>query len=279
MTLKKNILQVGSLEWYYLESCPSRAISHPPVVFLHTLVSQSYGWREVLPALAQRGVRALAPDWIGYGNSAKPEKQDFAYTSERLLQALNDFLDTLELTTCALVVQGFLGAVGLQYALRNPTRVTRLAILNTPLSTQARLPWKIKQMGLPLAGEMMTQDPLLVDRTLEGAGGKVIPENHLRVYRRPFLESSNAGRALLATIRNLDLPQAMTELEAGLPKWQAPTLLLWGTRDPWLPVAMAEATARTLPQGKIIPLDQAGHYPQEDQPEAVVQALVDFLSR
>ena len=51
-------------------------------------------------------------------------------------------------------------------------------------------------MGLPLAGEMMTQDPLLVDRTLEGGSRYVIAEEHLGVYRKPFLTASASGRSL-----------------------------------------------------------------------------------
>ncbi|MFM7366852.1 MAG: hydrolase, partial [Sphaerospermopsis kisseleviana] len=94
--------------------------------------------------------------------------RDFAYTPDAFIKALDDFIQAIELERFSLVVQGFLGSVGLQYALKNPQKIANIAILNAPISTSAKLPWKIQQMGLPLAGEMMTQDPLLVDRTLEG---------------------------------------------------------------------------------------------------------------
>ncbi|HEY9874333.1 MAG TPA: alpha/beta fold hydrolase, partial [Candidatus Obscuribacterales bacterium] len=174
----------------------------PPVLLLHSFPSQSYSWRQVLPALAEQGFRAIAPDWPGFGFSTKPDKRDFAYTPDAFLTALADLVQALEVERFSLVVQGFLGAVGLHYALQHPDQIERLAIFNTPLSTVAKLPWKIQQMGLPLVGDMITQDPLLVDRLLEGGGPYQVADKDLDVYRRPFLKSSDAGRSLLFTLRN-----------------------------------------------------------------------------
>lgn len=272
-------IQVNGLEWFYCEAEPLNPSERSPVVLLHGLVSQSYSWRKVLPALAAQGFRAIAPDWIGSGFSGKPDRRDFAYTPDAFIQALDAFLNELSLDVFSLVVQGFLGSVGLQYALRHPDRLDRLVIINSPCSTQAKLPWKIAQFGVPLAGDMLTQDPLLVDRTLEGGGGYQVDDADLDVYRRPFLKSSDVGRSLLATVRNLKLAESMTEVAAKLPSWEKPTLFLWGVRDPWLPVALAEDVARSLRDGELIKLEEVGHYPQEDWHEKVSEALIPFLRR
>ena len=168
MSIQEHKITVDSLEWFYREAEPIGRTDLIPVLCLHGLVSQSYSWRNVIPSLAAQGNRAIAPDWIGYGFSGKPEKQDFAYTPDAFITALDGFVKALELERFSLVVQGFLGSVGLQYALRHPEKIANIAILNTPISTSAKIPWKIKQMGLPLAGDIITQDPLLVDRTLPG---------------------------------------------------------------------------------------------------------------
>ncbi len=173
------------------------------MVLLHGILSQSYSWRNIIPALAAQGTRVIAPDWIGYGFSGKPGKQDFAYTPDAFIKALDDFIQAIEIERFPLVVQGFLGSVGLQYALRYPETIANIAILNTPVFTFAKLPWEIKQMGLPLAGEVMTQNPLLVDRTLEGGCRYRIEDKDLDIYRKPFLKSSSSGRSLLWKIRNL----------------------------------------------------------------------------
>jgi pimeloyl-ACP methyl ester carboxylesterase len=279
MAVMEKYVEIGALRWFYREAVPATAADYPPVVLLHGLVSQSYSWRDILAALSEQGFRAIAPDWIGYGYSSWPERQDFAYTPDVFLKALSEFLNALELSRFSLVVQGFLGSVGLQYALRYPENIECLCILNTPLSSQAKLPWKIQQLGLPLLGDVLVQDPLLVDRTLEGGGPYQVSDEALDVYRRPFLKSSAAGRALLATIRNLNLPQVTTAIEQGFVDWSQPTLLLWGIRDPWLSVSTAEEFVKSLKNGQLTQLDEVGHYAQEDWADKVSAELLPFLRR
>jgi pimeloyl-ACP methyl ester carboxylesterase len=273
-------IQVGTLDWFYRETVPIQGHrDRPSVVLLHGLVSQSYSWRRVMPALTEQGYRAIAPDWIGHGFSSRPESKDFAYTPAAFVEAIGDLLDALELERIHLVVQGFLGVYGLLYALAHPQRIDRLVIINTPLAPEAKLPWKIRQMTLPLAGEMMTQDPLLVDRTLEGGGPYRISDTDLDVYRKPFLTTSAAGRALLATLRNLSLPTLTPQGAEGLKTWENPTLMLWGSADPWLSVALAETWAATLPDGELVKLEEVGHYAQEDWAEKVAPEIATFLRR
>ncbi len=279
MVAGENWIEVGNLTWFYRESKPPGKTDRVPVMLLHGIPAQSYSWRDVLPALAEQGFRAIAPDWIGSGFSAQPDRRDFAYTPDAFIQALEQLLKALEIQRCSLVVQGFLGSVGLQYALRHPEQIDRLAILNTPLTTAAKLPWKIRQLGVPLMGDMMTQDPLLVDRTLEGGGGYRVEDKDLDVYRRPFLRSSDAGRALLATIQNLQLQQVTTEIETGFQQWTQPVLVAWGIRDPWLPLDIAKQFIRTVADAELVELEEVGHYPQEDWHEKVSAALIPFLRR
>ncbi|MGB3495790.1 MAG: alpha/beta fold hydrolase [Elainellaceae cyanobacterium] len=279
VAIAEKTVQAGAFEWFYREVEPETPNDKPPLVLLHGLPAQGYSWRGVLTALGKSGFRAIAPDWIGMGFSAKAEKFEFAYTPEAYIKALDEFLDVLELPCVTLGVQGFLGSVGLQYALRHADRIHRLVILNTPVSTTAKLPWRIRQLGLPLAGEMFTQDPLLVDRTLEGGGPYQVSDADLDVYRRPFLASSSAGRSLFIAVRNLQLPKAMAEIEAGLKTWEKPTLIAWGLSDPWLSVEMAETLAKSLSDVSFSKLEEVGHYAQEDWHEKVSEALIPFLRR
>ncbi|AFY45513.1 alpha/beta fold hydrolase [Nostoc sp. PCC 7107] len=279
MSVTENKVKIDSLEWFYREAAPIGQSDLVPVILLHGIVSQSYSWRNILPALASQGTRAIAPDWIGYGFSSMPEKRDFAYTPDAFITALSGFIQTLKIEKFSLVVQGFLGSVGLQYALRHPEQIANIAILNAPISTTAKLPWKIKQMGLPLAGEMMTQDPLLVDRTLEGGSRYRIEDKDLDVYRRPFLKTSAAGRGLLSTIRNLQLPEAMTEIESGFQKWEEPILLQWGMIDPWLSIDIAQKFSDSMSNAELVKLNKVGHYPQEHYHSTILEDLLPFVRR
>jgi pimeloyl-ACP methyl ester carboxylesterase len=279
VSVTEHKIKVGSLEWFYRLVEPIGRTELVPVLFLHGLPSQSYSWRKIMPALAAQGTRAIAPDWIGFGFSAKPERREFAYTPDAFITALAEFIKALEIERFSLVVQGFLGSVGLQYALRHSDQIESLAILNTPISTVAKLPWKMQQCALPLVGEILTQDPLLVDRTLEGGSRYQIADKDLNVYRKPFLKSSAAGRSLLATVRNLQLQVSMAEIETGFQQWQKPTLIVWGPADPWLALSMAQNFVRFLPQAELIKLEKGGHYPQEHWHKPVMEDLLPFLRR
>ena len=277
MALQEKTVTVGTLTWFYREAEPLNPREKPPVLLLHGLPAQSYSWRDVMNTLAENGFRAIAPDWLGFGYSDKPDRRDFAYTPEAYVTALGEFLDALQIPSVSLAAQGFVGSAGVQCALRHPDRVDRLAILNAPIGKTAKLPWKMKQLGMPLMGQMMTQDPLLVDRTLEGGGGYRVEDKDLDVYRRPFLKSSDAGRSLFTIVQNLKIPEVTAEIEAGLAQWEHPLLLAWGDRDPWLPIADAETLATGLSGAELVRLEETGHYPQEDWHEKVSDALNRFL--
>jgi len=279
VAISEKSIEVGSLQWFYREANPVNASDKPPVLLLHGLPSQSYCWCELMPDLTEKGFRAIAPDWIGSGLSAKPDKRDFAYTPDAFIQALGDFLKTLEIERFYLVVQGFLGSVGLQYALRHPDQIERLAVLNTPVSSAAKLPWQMQQWGLPLIGDMVTQDPLLVDRTLEAGSRYQIEDKYLDVYRKPFLKSSDVGRSLMMTAKNLQMKQSMAEIESGYANWKQPTLIFWGMKDPWLPFTQAEQFANSLKNVEVVKLEEGGHYPQEHWSGKVSEALLPFLRR
>ena len=272
-------IEAGGLRWFYRESLPTNESRKPPVVLLHGLVSQGYSWRSVMASLSAAGFRAIAPDWIGHGYSSHPDKKAFDYKPESFVRALSQLIEALEIETCYLGVQGFLGSAGLLYAAQHPEKIERLVILNTPLTSEAKLPFKISQMGIPLVGDMLTQDPILVDRTLEGGGPYAVDDDDLDVYRKPFLKSSDAGRSLLATVKQLNVKRVTADIDRDFKDWPVPTLIAWGTADKWLPVSLAETFAKQLKEVDLVKLSETGHYAQEDWAEKVSETVVPFLRR
>ncbi len=279
MTIAMQEIQARKYTWFYREAVPENPRDRSPVVFLHGLISQSYSWRDVQPVLANEGFRSLAPDWLGCGNSEVPDRLDFPYSPDALVEAFGQWVDAVGLTQFSLVVQGYPGVLGLRYAFENADRIDRLVILNTPLSGQEQLPWKLKQLGVPLLGEALVQNFRLPDQILEGGGGYRVDEKDMTVYRRPWLTSSDGGRALHAWMQKYKLPALGARVELGLKAWQKPLLILWGDRDPWLPVVRAEATAKSFRNAEFMTLAEVGHYPQEDWHEKVNEALIPFLRR
>jgi pimeloyl-ACP methyl ester carboxylesterase len=279
LLVAEQTLEVGGLRWFYLEA--NSALAGIPIVLLHGMPAHSYAWRVVLPGLAQAGYRVIAPDWIGFGESSKPDKSEFAYSPEAFLNALGGFLDGLKIDQCILVVQGFLGSVGIQYALRFSKRIKNLVILNAPLSTAAKLPGRLKQLGWPLLGDMLTQNPLSVDNALE-YGGWQIENADLAIYRAPYNSSGDAGRALMLSVRNIQLAAVTAEITAGFEPWKKPgfpfeVLVVWGAKDRYLGEVMGKTFTTTYPQVELAMIAKGGHYPQEHYPEEVNEAILRFL--
>lgn len=277
MAITENKIDVGKLQWFYRQT--ETESDRPTVVFLHGVPTHSYTWRGIMANLAEKKFNSIALDWIGCGSSSKPSKRDFAYTPDAYLTALEDVIATLALDKFYLVVQGFLGSVGIQYALRNPDKIEKLVILNAPITTEAKLPWKMQQWGIPFVGDMLTQDPLQVDKALEGGSGFVIDEKDLDVHRKPFLTTSAVGRSLIAIIKNLQLSAVTTEISQGLAKITIPTLIVWGEADPWLNIAEVETLAQTNSAIALTKLPEAKHYPQEHWSKEISQEIMEFFRR
>ncbi|WP_319419038.1 alpha/beta fold hydrolase [Pleurocapsa sp. FMAR1] len=277
MSIKTDKIQVGKFQWFYRQTeLESERI---PVLFLHGLPSHSYTWRQIMSLLADENIPSIAADWLGCGFSDKPNQKDFAYTPEAFLTGLQELITALKLEKFYLVVQGFLSSVGLQYAIQNPQQIEGLIILNTPITSSAKLPWLMKQLSLPVVGDMMTQDPLLVDRTIEKGSGFVVADRDLDVLRKPFLQSSDVGRSLMVILKKLQLNRTMPEIEAGLSQWSKPTLIIWGTADKWLDITDVQKLAAANSNITLIELPEAKHYPQEHWASDIAKEIVQFFRR
>lgn len=277
MPITTDKIQVGKYQWFYRHS--ELNSERTPVLFLHGLPAHSYTWRQIMTLLADEDIPCIAPDWLGCGFSDKPNQKDFAYTSQAFQTALGELIETLKLEKFYLVVQGFLGSVGLQYGLQNPEKVEGLVILNTPISPGVKLPWLLKQLSLPFVGDMMTQDPLLVDRTLEKGSGFVVKDEDLDVLRKPFLQSSDVGRSLMAILKKLDLDNTTKEIEIGLKEWKKPGLIIWGTEDKWLDIDDPTQLVAANSNITLTELKEAKHYPQEHWSSDIADEIIQFFRR
>ena len=277
MSIKTDKIQAGKFQWFYRQT--EIESDRPAILFLHGLPSHSYTWEKTMSFLADEGIPSIAPDWLGCGFSDKPSQRDFAYSPEAFLQELSELVIALKLEKFYLVVQGFLGSVGIQYALLNPDRLEGLIILNTPIAGSVKLPWLMKQFTFPVMGDMMTQDPLLVDRTIEKGSGFVVADEDLNVLRKPFLQSSKVGRSLMAIAKKLQLAKTTPEIEAGLRQWSIPTLIIWGAADKWLDVADVKQLAAANSDITLVELPTAKHYPQEHWASDIAKEIVQFFRR
>lgn len=253
-----------------------RAGSGPAVLLVHGLGSSIYTWRAVLPALAlDHDVVAL--DLPGFGGSEQPpDLSGNAYP--RVLRGL---AERLGIRQVAVVGHSLGGAAAVMLAAEEPARVTRLALL-APAGfnlADADRPWLLRLATSP-AGRLLEWLP--TRRALVRLGLRQVFHDDARVGLEEVEEywAPLARPGALASTRSLlgAGSAAMAERFPSLAaRVVAPTLIVWGRQDAWIPVSFAERFTRAIPSARLTILDGCGHMPQEEQPERMAGLLRDFL--
>src|SRR3954469_8856345 len=111
-------VSVDGLEVAYREAGPAQA---PVLLLLHGFPSSGHMFRDLIPALADR-YRVIAPDLPGFGQTAMPPREQFAYTFDNLAKVIDGFTEQIGLTRYAIYVFDYGSPVGLRLALKHPER-------------------------------------------------------------------------------------------------------------------------------------------------------------
>lgn len=275
-------VDVDGTEVFYRESLPERPDA-PVLLLLHGFPSASHQFRRLIDSLGRR-YRLIAPDYPGFGHTRAPE--DFTYSFERLADVVEGFTERLGLTRYTLYLFDFGAPVGFRLALRHPERVAGLVVQNG----------NAYQEGLSEGARAFTA---LTPET-PGAERTVLDLFTLSATRAQY-EGGTADPALVAPEgwlldqHFLDLPgrkRAQLALAydyrsnlAAYPDWQAwlrahrpPTLITWGTGDPFFPEPGARAYLRDLPDAELH-LFPTGHFALEDHLPEIAPLIADFLDR
>ncbi|XP_030971066.1 uncharacterized protein LOC115991477 isoform X4 [Quercus lobata] len=229
--------------------------------------------------MSDYGFHCFAPDWIGFGFSDKPQPgYGFDYTEKEFHEEFDKLLDVLGVKSpFFLVVQGFLvGSFGLTWALKNPSKILKLTILNSPLTVSSPIPGLFQKLRIPLYGEFTCQNAIMAERFIEAGSPYVLKLEKADVYRLPYLSSGGPGFALLEAARKVNFRDILSQIAEGFAsgRWDKPILLVWGISDKYLPQSIAEEFQEGNPTAiKLKLIEGAGHMPQEDWPEKVIEAL------
>ncbi|BFG24717.1 hypothetical protein CerSpe_109910 [Prunus speciosa] len=259
----------GEHVWFVRETGSAES-QRGTVIFLHGAPTQSYSYRNVMSQMSELGFHCFAPDWLGFGFSDKPQPgYGFDYKEEEFHEEFDKLLDVLGVKSpFYLVVQGFLvGSYGLTWALKNRSRISKLAILNSPLTVSSPVPGLFKQLRIPLFGEFTCQNAVMAERFIEAGSAYVLKLEKADVYRLPYLSSSGPGFAILEATRKANFNNISTQIASGFASgsWDIPTLVAWGIADKYLPQSVAEEFQKGNPTAvKLKLIEGAGHMPQED---------------
>ena len=254
-----------------------------PVLLLHGVPETSSVWRDIAPALA-KDRRVLAPDLPGLGGSA----YSGPYDVPSLVTQLSALIEA-EVPGGRVDVVGhdWGGSLALGLAGARPELVRRLCVANAPyrevpLLRAAHIPL----FTLPVLPELLFRagGRRLVEAMLRyawKASTRLDPEV-LAEYQAAYTDPAKVT-AMLGYYRAATRPRIAALFgrgtPAGRPRVTAEQMLvIWGAKDPVLPVRTGESVVRDLGAGcRMVTVPDAGHFVVEEAPEQVRDVLLEFL--
>jgi pimeloyl-ACP methyl ester carboxylesterase len=253
------------------------------VVMLHGFGASSATWLDIEDEL-----RDVAPllqiDLKGFGYSDRPP--DERYRVEDQVRAVSSVITQLGLRDIVLLGHSYGGgiAIGVLYLLRerHPTvRVHALVLIDAATYDQD-MPFFIDQLRNPitrwLAFTFMTPAQR-VAFTLERITRVPGAASPARVARyAPFHAMPGSNHALAETAEQMQ-PAGHDAFVEQFATITQPTLILWGERDPVIPVAFALRLDEDIPDSERHVLPQTGHVPHEERPADAARIISEFLTR
>lgn len=256
--------------------------SGPVVLLVHGITGSSQHWAPVIDLLGS-DFTVIAPDLLGHGESAKPRGD---YSLGAYASGLRDLLALLGHTKATVVGHSLGGGVAMQFAYQFPERCERLALVDSGgLGREVHL--LLRAAALPGADIVL---PLIAANWSLSAGqavGGALGRLGLRVgsdlaeMARGYgsLADREARAAFLHTLRAVIEPggQRVSAVDRLYLAEEMPSLIVWGKRDPLIPVAHAQTAHDAMPGSQLEIFEDSGHFPQLDDPIRFAALLAEFI--
>ncbi len=269
-----NFIQIDGYNMHYIDEGQGEVL-----VFVHGTPTWSFLYRKMIQQFSATH-RCIAVDHLGFGLSDKPK--DYNYTPEQLSKNLACFIDALQLKDITLVVHDFGGPIGLPYALQQAENIKQIVLFNTWLwetksDKNAQQVNKILHSRLGNFLYLHTNfSPRVLLKKAFFKRKQLTKEIHQH-YHRPFPNKSTRygllgiGKSLVGSSDWYG--QMWNQIDRIRDK---PFLIIWGLKDKFIKEEHLKKWENTLPKRQVVRLN-CGHFPQEELPEQVNEALSLFL--
>ena len=266
--------------------------SGPALVLIHGFGASVGHWRKNIPALAQQH-RVFALDLLGFGKSAKPAPgEPLPYDFETWGAQVADFVKEIVGEPGFLVGNSIGGVVALQAVVLAPEQSRGVVLVDCALrqicDRKLHTQPPMRRLGRPALKKVLQNRALVhwlfaqiarpgrIRAVLRTAYGnpEAVTDELIELLLEPAREPG-AADVFWAFINNFDGPLP----EDLLPQISCPALILWGTADPWEPIALGRELANFPAVEDFIALDGAGHCPQDEVPELVNGHLSAWVAR
>lgn len=255
-----------------------------PIVFLHGNPTSSYLWRNIIPAVQNRG-RCLAPDLIGMGRSGKSPSKAYRFADHA--RYLDAWFDALDLTNVTLVLHDWGSALGFHWACRHPERVRAIAYMEALV--QPRL-WSdfpngrdalFRAMRSDKGEQMILEENFFIEAVLPKSILRKLSDAEMEAYRDPF-RSSDDRLPTLVFPRELPIDGDPSDVVAAVENygaWAAQSAVpkLFINAEPGaLLTGRSRDFCRSWPNQQEVTV-RGIHYVQEDSPAEIGDALRAFV--
>lgn len=251
--------------------------SGPPLILIHGIFANLFGWRHVFTQLAQEHT-VYALDLKGHGLSDKPASGD--YSPFGMADLVAHFMDSLGIDSAAVVGQSMGGAIAAALAVRHPTRVQRLVLVDAagyPLDYHV-MPLLTRVAGSAAAAFVLRRIP--PHRRLSAhflrlcyyEPDRTCTPDVIDGYFLPLL-TPGANDVIAPLARDF----GQTSIANRLREIQAPTLILWGQYDAVVPLHWGYRFQKDIANAKLVVFPKCGHCPHEEEPAKFVAAVSEFL--
>jgi haloalkane dehalogenase len=265
------------LRLHYIDEGPRAA---PPVLMLHGEPTWSYLYRHMIGPVVAAGLRALAPDLIGFGRSDKPAARgDYSYAGQ--VAWIRHWVEALDLRDITLVCQDWGSLIGLRLAAENPERFSRIVLSNGGLPVGVGFS---RAFGLWRA--FSRYSPVFpIGRIVQQGSRRTLSAAEVAAYDAPFPESrfKVAARVYPSLVpMEPGMPGVAENLKAWevFEQWHKPFVCAFSDGDPITRGGDAQFRERVPgAAGQPHTTLRGGHFIQEDDPLAFAQLAIEACKR
>ncbi|MBI2323644.1 MAG: alpha/beta fold hydrolase [Chloroflexi bacterium] len=278
-------IRVGGLRVRVVEVAPRRE-RDDPVFMIHGLGGWAENWREIMPAVADSGRRAIAVDLPGFGESERPRRSRY-FDPEKPFYApfVFDTLDALGIEHTHVAGHSLGGAVAYTAAMWRPDRVRSLT-LAAPGGLGREIARELRILTLPGMGllarirrsERVTRQVLYSCFHDPARCPEPVVAEAIR-YGAPAAPEMVRALRSAVTFRGGVRDEVRLPWIARAGRYGGPALILWGREDRILPVSLVDEARRMAPQAEVRIIPSCGHLVMVERPREMLDALLPFLDR
>ncbi len=276
-------VDVDGIEVFYREAGPADA---PVLLLLHGFPSSSHMFRDLIPKLADE-FRVIAPDLPGFGQSAMPSRDGFAYTFDKLARVIDRFTEVIGLQRFAVYVFDYGAPVGWRLASWHPERITALISQNGNAYEEGLSEgWNPIQAYWrePSAQNRDVLRQFLAPQTTQwqythgvSDEARISPDGY--ALDNWYLSRPGAHEVQLDLFLDYASNVALyPAFQAYFREHQPPLLAVWGRNDPFFLPAGAEAFKRDIAKAEVRFFD-TGHFALETHADEIATAIRGFLAK